>query len=114
MKNISLIVLSALLYSDLDKKVNSHKIQKHTSFRSKDWTLKLGDLQEHKYTNQKAWVPNGLPHKSTEHLEHVGKLIAEKALKAGIDSVTFDRGGYLYHGRIKSLAEGARAAGLKF
>ena len=44
----------------------------------------------------------------------VGKLVAEKALKAGIDSVTFDRGGYLYHGRIKSLAEGARAAGLKF
>jgi large subunit ribosomal protein L18 len=44
----------------------------------------------------------------------VGKLIAEKALKAGINDVTFDRGGYLYHGRIKSLAEGARAAGLKF
>ena len=44
----------------------------------------------------------------------VGKLVAEKALKAGIDVVTFDRGGYLYHGRIKSLAEGARAAGLKF
>jgi large subunit ribosomal protein L18 len=44
----------------------------------------------------------------------VGKLVAEKALKAGIQVVTFDRGGYLYHGRIKSLAEGARAAGLKF
>jgi large subunit ribosomal protein L18 len=44
----------------------------------------------------------------------VGKLVAERALKAGIDVVTFDRGGYLYHGRIKSLAEGARAAGLKF
>jgi large subunit ribosomal protein L18 len=44
----------------------------------------------------------------------VGKLIAEKALKAGIENVTFDRGGYLYHGRIQSLAEGARAAGLKF
>lgn len=44
----------------------------------------------------------------------VGKLVAEKALKAGLDTVTFDRGGYLYHGRIKSLAEGARAAGLKF
>jgi len=44
----------------------------------------------------------------------VGKLVAEKALKAGIDTVVFDRGGYLYHGRIKSLAEGARAAGLKF
>jgi large subunit ribosomal protein L18 len=44
----------------------------------------------------------------------VGKLVAEKALKAGIDTITFDRGGYLYHGRIKSLADGARAAGLKF
>ena len=44
----------------------------------------------------------------------VGKLVAEKALKAGIENVTFDRGGYLYHGRIQSLAEGARAAGLKF
>ena len=44
----------------------------------------------------------------------VGKLVAERALKAGIETVTFDRGGYLYHGRIKSLAEGARAAGLKF
>ena len=44
----------------------------------------------------------------------VGKLAAEKAVKAGITEVTFDRGGYLYHGRIKSLAEGARAAGLKF
>ncbi|CAM3969579.1 50S ribosomal protein L18 [Flavobacterium antarcticum] len=44
----------------------------------------------------------------------VGKLIAEKAVAAGVDTVVFDRGGYLYHGRIQSLAEGARAAGLKF
>jgi large subunit ribosomal protein L18 len=44
----------------------------------------------------------------------VGKLVAEKAIKLGVEVVTFDRGGYLYHGRIKSLAEGARAAGLKF
>ena len=44
----------------------------------------------------------------------VGKLIAEKATTAGISSVVFDRNGYLYHGRIKSLAEGAREAGLKF
>ncbi len=44
----------------------------------------------------------------------VGKTIAEKAVKAGITSVRFDRNGYLYHGRIKSLAEGAREAGLKF
>lgn len=49
-----------------------------------------------------------------EVAEQVGKAIAEKAIKAGIEKVTFDRGGYLYHGRVKSLADGARSAGLKF
>lgn len=44
----------------------------------------------------------------------VGKAIAERATKAGVESITFDRGGYLYHGRVKSLAEGAREGGLKF
>ncbi len=44
----------------------------------------------------------------------VGKSLAEKALAAKIETVAFDRGGYLYHGRIKSLADGAREAGLKF
>ncbi|PKA83490.1 LSU ribosomal protein L18P [Ulvibacter sp. MAR_2010_11] len=44
----------------------------------------------------------------------VGKAIAEKAVKAGVEAVAFDRGGYLYHGRVKSLAEGAREGGLKF
>lgn len=44
----------------------------------------------------------------------VGKSIGEKAIKAGISEVSFDRSGYLYHGRVKSLAEGAREAGLKF
>jgi len=44
----------------------------------------------------------------------VGKKIAEKALEKGITEVTFDRGGYRYHGRIKELADGAREAGLKF
>ena len=44
----------------------------------------------------------------------VGKLIAEKAIKLGIKNVVFDRGGYIYHGRIKNLAEGARESGLIF
>jgi len=44
---------------------------------------------------------------------NVGKVIAEKAIKVGISKVKFDRGGYLYHGRVKSLAEGAREGGLK-
>jgi len=44
----------------------------------------------------------------------VGEKIAKIALEKGIDTVTFDRGGFLYHGRVKSLAEGARKGGLKF
>ena len=44
----------------------------------------------------------------------VGKHLATKAKKAGIENITFDRGGYLYHGRVKALADGAREAGLKF
>jgi large subunit ribosomal protein L18 len=44
----------------------------------------------------------------------VGEAIARKAVELGINDVTFDRGGYLYHGRVKSVADGAREAGLKF
>ena len=50
----------------------------------------------------------------TEVASIVGKAIAEKAVKAGIEKIAFDRGGYLYHGRVKALAEAAREAGLKF
>lgn len=59
---------------------------------------------------------NGLDAKGTkiEIANLVGKAIAEKAVKAGIETIAFDRGGNLYHGRIKSLAEGAREGGLKF
>ncbi len=49
-----------------------------------------------------------------EGAEAVGKLIAERALKAGIEEVAFDRGRFSYHGRIQALADGARAGGLKF
>ena len=50
----------------------------------------------------------------TEIAALVGKAVAEKAIKAGVETISFDRGGYLYHGRVKSLADGAREAGLKF
>jgi len=50
----------------------------------------------------------------TEIAAIVGKAIAEKALKSGIEKIAFDRGGYLYHGRVKALAEAAREGGLKF
>lgn len=49
-----------------------------------------------------------------EEASIVGKILAERAVAAGVSEVVFDRGGYLYHGRVKSLAEGARNAGLKF
>lgn len=49
-----------------------------------------------------------------EQASMVGKSIAEKAIAAGINNVVFDRNGYLYHGRVKSLADAAREAGLKF
>ncbi|MGJ8660646.1 MAG: 50S ribosomal protein L18 [Bacteroidota bacterium] len=50
----------------------------------------------------------------SEQAQVVGKELAEKAIKAGVESVVFDRNGYLYHGRVKSLADSAREGGLKF
>ena len=50
----------------------------------------------------------------SEMAAKVGKLVAERAKAAGIESVVFDRNGYLYHGRVKSLADAAREGGLKF
>ena len=49
-----------------------------------------------------------------EAARKVGKLVAERALAKGIEEVVFDRGGYIYHGRVMELAEGAREGGLKF
>jgi large subunit ribosomal protein L18 len=50
----------------------------------------------------------------TEQAKEVGKLLAANAKQAGVENCVFDRGGYLYHGRVKALAEGAREGGLKF
>jgi large subunit ribosomal protein L18 len=50
----------------------------------------------------------------TDMAKLVGKLLAEKAIQAGVEAVVFDRNGYLYHGRVKALADAAREAGLKF
>ena len=49
-----------------------------------------------------------------EQAAAVGKLLAERAREAGIETVVFDRGGYLFHGRVKALADGAREGGLRF
>jgi ribosomal protein L18 len=50
----------------------------------------------------------------SEIAEKVGELAAQKAIAAGVETVVFDRNGYLFHGRVKSLADGARKGGLKF
>jgi large subunit ribosomal protein L18 len=51
---------------------------------------------------------------TVEAAREIGKLVAERAAKAGITQVVFDRGGYLYHGRVKALADAAREGGLEF
>lgn len=62
-------------------------------------------------TNQKEFNLKG---KNLEIAAKVGELIAHKALEKGIKKIVFDRSGYLYHGRVKALADGARKAGLEF
>ena len=54
------------------------------------------------------------PGSNKEAARKVGKLVAERAIAKGIEEVVFDRGGYIYHGRVKALAEGAREGGLQF
>jgi large subunit ribosomal protein L18 len=59
-------------------------------------------------------VKEGLKGADKAAAERVGKLVAERALEKGVKDVVFDRGSYLYHGRIKALADAAREAGLNF
>jgi len=63
-----------------------------------------------------SWMelPKSFKGDKTEQAAEVGKRLAAAAKKAGVESVVFDRGGYLYHGRVKALAEGAREGGLSF
>ena len=62
-------------------------------------------------TVEKAFEGNG---GNIEAAKKIGAVIAERALQKGIEEVVFDRGGYVYHGRVAALAEGAREGGLKF
>jgi large subunit ribosomal protein L18 len=62
-----------------------------------------------------SWVGlKGFKGDKSEQAREVGKSLAAAAKKTGIEAVVFDRGGYLYHGRVKALADGAREGGLKF
>ena len=61
-----------------------------------------------------AQLPKRFKGTKKEQAREVGKLLGEAAKQAGIEACVFDRGGYLYHGRVKALAEGAREGGLRF
>jgi len=76
----------------------------------------INDLEGKTLVSASSLVPeiSGTTVAKIEQAKQVGQLIAKKALEAGIEQVVFDRNGYLYHGRIKSLAEAAREGGLKF
>jgi len=73
---------------------------------SQSATLASASSRDKSICNQKST--------KVEKAKMVGKLIAERAKESGVKNVVFDRGGFLYHGRIKALAESAREAGLKF
>ena len=72
-------------------------------------TLAAASLKEIKHAGKRKTAGARI-----EKARHLGKLVAEKAKKAGVTSVVFDRGRYAYHGRVQALAEGAREGGLKF
>ena len=71
----------------------------------------INDLSGHTLVSASS---QGMTGNNVAQAVEVGKLIAERSKAAGIQSVVFDRGGYLYHGRVKALAEGAREGGLQF
>jgi large subunit ribosomal protein L18 len=86
-------------------------------FRSnKGIFAQLIDDQSGRTLGGASWLGLGKSFKGskTEQAAEVGKAVAAAAKQAGIEAVVFDRGGYLYHGRVKALAEGAREGGLKF
>ena len=72
----------------------------------------INDLTGHTLASASSLGLEKMPKK--EQAAKVGELVAEKAKAAGITSVVFDRNGYLYHGRVKELADGARKGGLNF
>ena len=116
-------------------KKNTNRIKKATRTRAKLRELGVPALSVHKTsqhlyaqvfsgdgkstlaavsTKEKGLIADGASRTNIEAAKAVGKAIAEKAKKAGVESVGFDRSGYIYHGKIKALADAAREAGLKF
>ena len=82
---------------------------------NKGIVAQLVDDMEGKTLAAASWLQlKSFKGNKTAQAAEVGKLLAEKAKQANIDAAVFDRGGYLYHGRVKALADAAREGGLKF
>jgi large subunit ribosomal protein L18 len=77
-------------------------------------SAQLVDDQSGRTLASASWKAVSASGSKTEQAAAVGKALAEAAKKAGVDTCVFDRAGYLYHGRVKALAEGAREGGLQF
>ncbi|MCX7862921.1 MAG: 50S ribosomal protein L18 [Bacteroidales bacterium] len=96
----------------------THEKPRMTVFRSNKhiFVQLIDDIKGHTLVSTSSRVKeiSQITGNKTQKAAEVGKLIAQKALNAGITSVVFDRNGYLYHGRVKALAEAARQNGLKF
>jgi large subunit ribosomal protein L18 len=74
----------------------------------------IDDEQGHTLVSESSKNMKELTGPKADRAKEVGKVLAQKAVEAGIKKVVFDRGGYLYHGRVKALADGAREGGLEF
>lgn len=101
------------------KKISGTKERPRISvFRSNKciYAQLIDDVQGHTLVSASSKEPTLAGESGTrvESSKKVGKLLAERAKALGIDNVVFDRSGYLYHGRVKALAEGAREGGLLF
>jgi large subunit ribosomal protein L18 len=77
-------------------------------------SAQLVDDAEGRTMASASWKTVDASGSKTEQASAVGKALADAAKKAGVDACVFDRAGYLYHGRVKALAEGAREGGLQF
>jgi large subunit ribosomal protein L18 len=77
-------------------------------------SAQLVDDQSGRTLASASWKGVSASGSKTEQAAAVGKALADAAKKAGVDTCVFDRAGYLYHGRVKALAEGAREGGLQF
>lgn len=91
-------------------RVSVFKSNRHIFVQLIDDELRRTILSSKVVSDSKSKLKGGKSEKAAE----IGKVIAEKARAAGINEVVFDRGGYKYHGRVKALADGLRAGGLKF